>query len=152
MTEPRPTIHASLVSVRGTGVLIRGEPGSGKSTLALALIGDIRRDCTLVADDRVILSEDPSGLYGSPADSLAGLIEIRGVGIVRMSCRRRCKVGLVVDLLRGTSMPRLPEASVSAHILATSLPLLGLPIGVDQGALRVRAALSQLPGQLHPLM
>ena len=70
-------VHGSCVSRDGDGVLLIGPPGSGKSDLALRLLG---RGFSLVADDRVDIAD---GIAAPPA-ALAGLLEVRGLGIVRL--------------------------------------------------------------------
>ncbi len=72
------TIHGTLLSVYGTGVLIRGESGTGKSECALELVS---RGHALVADDAVALERIGSTLYGSAPTAFTGLLEIRGLGI-----------------------------------------------------------------------
>ena len=96
------SIHASAVLVGDRAVLIRGPSGSGKSCLAFDLIlagraGLIGR-ALLVGDDRVHLTRHPGELRVRPAPALAGLIEIRGLGIRRCDFAPQARVGLVVDL------------------------------------------------------
>ncbi len=94
-------IHASCVARGGWGVLLLGEPGVGKSSLALRLIA---RGFVLVADDRVDLRDR----IASPPDVLAGLIEVRGVGLVRLPHEAPRPVALAVSL--GRTAERLPQA------------------------------------------
>jgi serine kinase of HPr protein (carbohydrate metabolism regulator) len=96
------TVHASAVLVGNRAVLIRGPSGSGKSRLAFDLIlagraGQIPA-ATLVGDDRVYLEAAQGQLMVRPARELAGLIEIRGLGIRRCDFAEQAAVGLVVDL------------------------------------------------------
>ncbi len=114
-------IHASCVSREGAGVLLLGPPGSGKSDLALRLLS---RGFILVADDRVVIED---GL-ARPAPGLAGLLEVRGLGIVRLAHTAEARLALAVEL--GTP-PRLPEPrrhaeldlpSVSVEAFAASAP------------------------------
>lgn len=92
-------IHASCAARDGAGVLLLGPPGSGKSDLVLRLID---RGFALVADDRV---EIESGHASAPA-ALAGLLEVRGLGILRMPYLSRVRLALAVTL--GGDVPRLP--------------------------------------------
>jgi serine kinase of HPr protein (carbohydrate metabolism regulator) len=91
--------------------LIRGPSGSGKSQLALDLIEAAACGrllfARLVADDRVHLQAQGRRLVAHPAATLAGLIEVRGVGILRMAFESSAVVGLVVDLDAADS-ERLP--------------------------------------------
>jgi HPr kinase/phosphorylase len=96
------TIHASAVLVGDRAVLIRGRSGSGKSRLAFDLIlagraGQIPA-AVLVGDDRVYLEVAQGRLVVRPARELAGLIEIRGLGIRRCDFVEQAVVDFVVDL------------------------------------------------------
>jgi HPr kinase/phosphorylase len=96
------SVHASAVLVGDHAVLIRGPAGSGKSRLAFDLIlaGRARQipAAVLVGDDRVHLEVAQGQLMVHGARELAGLIEIRGLGIRRCDFAERAVVGLVVDL------------------------------------------------------
>ena len=106
------TVHASAVLVGARAVLIRGPSGAGKSRLALELIeaaGAGRlRFARLVGDDRVHLESSSGRLLVRPAPALAGLIELRGTGILRRDYEPCAMVGLVVDLAAADAV-RLPE-------------------------------------------
>jgi HPr kinase/phosphorylase len=107
------TVHASAVLVGDRAVLIRGPSGSGKSRLAFDLIlagraGQIPA-ATLVGDDRVYLQIVQEQLVVRPARELAGLIEIRGLGIRRCDFAEQAVVGLVVDL-SAADAERMPAA------------------------------------------
>lgn len=140
--EPLPTIHASAVTVGGRGILIRGEAGSGKSSLAMALIDDPRLEARLVSDDRVVLAETEHGVVARPPAAIAGLIEMRGVGVLTLPFVEEAPIALVVDLLPAEACPRLPDAGErTTDLLGRAVPRLALPIGAGDGALRVRMAL-----------
>ena len=105
------SVHASAVLVGDRAVLIRGPSGSGKSRLAFDLIlagraGQIP-PAVLVGDDRVHLDVVQGRLMVRPARELAGLIEIRGLGIRRCDFAEPAVVGLVVDL-SAVDAERLP--------------------------------------------
>jgi HPr kinase/phosphorylase len=106
------TVHASAVLVGARAVLIRGPSGAGKSHLALELIEAARGRrvvfARLVGDDRVHLESAGGRLVVRPAQALAGLIELRGVGIQRLAYEPSAVVGLVVDL-DAADAKRLPE-------------------------------------------
>ncbi len=106
MTADVPlTLHASCVAVGGRGLLILGPSGSGKSSLALRLIA---LGAVLVADDRVDLVRSGDRLIARCPPPLSGLIEARGLGILRSPFVAESPVHLVVDL--ATTQPaRLPE-------------------------------------------
>jgi HPr kinase/phosphorylase len=112
MAAGSTTIHASAVLVGTRAVLIRGPSASGKSRLALELIEAKRVGAVLfarlVADDRVHLEAAGSRLLARPAAALAGLIEVRGVGLLRVAHEPSAVVGFVVDLAAADAT-RLPE-------------------------------------------
>lgn len=99
-------IHASCVAFDEGGVLLRGPSGAGKSDLALRLID---RGARLVADDRVDLDRHGGRVRARAPAALAGLMEIRGLGIVRMPFAAEADVALVVDLVPRGEVERLPE-------------------------------------------
>jgi len=123
------TVHASAVLVGARAVLIRGPSGSGKSRLALELIESGRSGflpfARLVGDDRVHLQVAAGRLLVRPAEALAGLIEVRGAGILRLHHEPSAVVGLVVDL--AAAAERLPDATQEQAVLeGISLPRLAV--------------------------
>ena len=113
------TLHATALQHSGKAVLLMGSSGSGKSTLALQMLGLGAR---LISDDRTKISSGPGGLMASCPDSIRGLIEARGVGILNVPAAEPTPVSLVVDM-DNTSMDRLPvqrNVTLNGH----NLPLL----------------------------
>ena len=135
MTEPATTVHASAVLVGARAVLIRGPSGAGKSRLALQLLqaadSGTLRFARLVGDDRVHLRAASSRLLVSPAETLAGLIEVRGLGIRRLPHEPCAVVGLVVDLAAGDA-ERLPEKDAQYAVIAgVKFPRLAVAAGQE---------------------
>jgi HPr kinase/phosphorylase len=137
------SVHASAVRVGNRAVLIRGPSGSGKSRLAFDLIVSGRSGqiapAILVGDDRVHLDTDAGQLRVRPAAELAGLIEIRGLGIRRCAFAGEAIVGLVVDLAADDS-ERLPAPEAcTTRILGISIPRISVGVGYSPLPLVVAA-------------
>lgn len=129
------TVHASAVLAGASAVLIRGPAGAGKSRLALALIQAAESGAIgfarLVGDDRIGLEPAHGRLLVRPAPSLAGLIEVRGLGIRRLDHEPVAVVGLVVDLA-APEAERLPQTSVQqVTVEGIKLPRLVIAPGAD---------------------
>ena len=112
-------IHATCVAIGGIGVLLRGPSGAGKSDLALRLID---RGAVLVGDDYVHVTAQDGVLSAYVPKTIAGRMEVRGVGIVTLPYQPEAPVGLVVDL---GEEDRLPEPA-QAVIAGIALPLFRL--------------------------
>jgi HPr kinase/phosphorylase len=127
------TMHASAVLVGARAALIRGPSGAGKSRLALDLIQSARAGsllfARLVADDRVHLEPAGGRLLARPAETLAGLLEVRGAGILRLAYEPCAVIGFVVDLAAADA-ERLPQAEKRAtEIAGLTLPRLAVAPG-----------------------
>jgi RNase adaptor protein for sRNA GlmZ degradation len=141
--------HGTVVAFAGRGILLRGKPGSGKSDLALRLIA---LGADLVADDQVELAAGPGGLIARVPPSIAGLIEVRGLGIRSLPHRSSVPLGLLVDLVAPTRVERLPEAS-NETIDGCVLPRLSLDPFELSAPLKLLLALGLSPtaGVPHPI-
>jgi serine kinase of HPr protein (carbohydrate metabolism regulator) len=121
-TRPTTQIHASCVALDGGAVLIRGRSGTGKSDLALRLID---RGAKLIADDRVDLFREGHRLLARAPVPLQGMIEVRGVGIVRLPSVIDASIALVVDLVPRVRVERMPEITYE-EILGVEVKRLAL--------------------------
>jgi serine kinase of HPr protein (carbohydrate metabolism regulator) len=131
------SVHASAVLVGNRAVLIRGPSGAGKSRLAFDLIlagraGQIA-PAVLIGDDRVHLEANQSHLVVRPARELAGLIEIRGLGIRRCDFAAEAIVGLVVDLDAADAERLPPPEALLTRIHGVNLPR--IPVGAGYSPL-----------------
>lgn len=136
MNAPAPsTIHASAVLIGSRAVLIQGPSGSGKSRLALALLEAADRGALpfarLVADDRAYVAAYHGRLLVRPAPALAGLIEVRGLGIRRVPHEPAAVVGLAIDLAADDA-GRLPgDAAQTISTEGIPLPRLAVAAGAE---------------------
>ncbi len=105
-------IHGTSILVAGAGVLLRGPSGSGKSDLAFRMIE--ASQAILVADDQTDLRPVDGQLHAACPSKLAGLIEVRGIGILRRPHRTEVTIGLVIDLVPHDEVPRLPDAPTTS--------------------------------------
>ncbi len=119
--------HAGLLALRHDGfwrgALIEGPSGAGKSDLALRALETGFR---LVADDRVVVFISAGRLYGKAPETLAGLVEARGLGVVAEPALPFCAIGLVVRCVaEPEAVERLPDARY-ATVLGLSVPAFDL--------------------------
>lgn len=123
-------LQAGAVAVGSVALLIEGPPGCGKSSLALALI---ERGAQLIGDDAVTLGvEGAKGyerLIASPPPHIAGMIEVRGVGIGTLPVAPPAPVALILAL--GGAVPeRLPQSPLPARTIAgVAVPVLAFEPG-----------------------
>ena len=116
MQPPSCTLHATTVAIAGRAVLLCGPSGVGKSDLALRLID---RGATLVSDDQTIVTRIDSRLIATAPSMIAGLIEVRGIGIVPMP--QIDGISLAMHVTLSADVVRMPEPA-SHEILGLHLP------------------------------
>ena len=141
MIAPRlssETVHASTVATSGRAVLITGPSGSGKSDLALRLLD---RGFVLVSDDQTIVRRDGDRLLASAPATIAGKLEVRGIGIVEVETEQDVQVALAVEL-RG-DFERMPQDSREYPLLGLSLPLIGIDAMTASAPSKVALALDR---------
>jgi len=148
----RELVHGTCVALGQRGALLRGESGSGKSDLALrflSLIGEGDLRPCLVADDQVwIDTQDGGQVIASAPEALAGLLEVRGLGIAKMPYLATTPLVLVCDLVAGDTVPRMPPDPWDRTTLAgAAIPALKLPAFEASAPLKLRMALLQAPEQ-----
>lgn len=136
--------QASAVAIGGRALLIEGPPGSGKSSLALALIED---GAGLIGDDAVTLTVDDARLIAGPPPNIAGLLEVRGVGLARLDVVPPAPVALILALGGGPAA-RLPDTPLPVRRIAgVDVPVLAFEPGSIAPAARAQWAM-----RLHGLV
>lgn len=138
LCEPKTALYGTMIEVCGLGVLFAGDPGMGKSETALGLI---KRGHALVADDLTCIRKDVASdkLYGSSAESTAGFMEIRGIGIMHVpsvfginSVRGEKQLQLVVTFKRlkdiEGEIDRVGQRRLYKNILGVDVPHVVIPV------------------------
>lgn len=140
MADPTTAlVHATAVAIAGRGVLILGASGSGKSDLALRLITTPLQDqghpvdVRLVSDDQVAVERVGNRLFASPPPTIAGKLEVRGLGILGFPFLARTELHLAVALRAADAIERLPEPGETHAVLGLDLPLVAID-GAKPGA------------------
>lgn len=141
------TIHASAVLIGPKAALIRGPAGAGKSQLVWELLQAATQGALpfarLVADDRAYVEVRAGRLLVRPAPALAGLIEIRGLGIRRLAFEPVAAVGLVIDLGAADAERHPAPGAGQTTVAGVALPRLAVAPGMP--ALAVLLAFLKLP-------
>lgn len=147
MTVATQRVHGTCVALGSCAALLLGASGSGKSDLALRFVLEqpASLEPALVADDQVILAKEAGRLIARAPDSIAGKIEVRGLGILTLPHRAEAELRLVVHLVDRADVPRLPTlAPESASFLGVTLPALRLAAYDASAPLKLRLALQRL--------
>jgi len=148
----RELVHGTCVALGNRGALLRGDSGSGKSDLALrflALPDDGELGLRLVADDQVwVETKDGDRVVASAPASIAGKIEVRGLGITEMPFLAEVPLMLVCDLVKSDQVPRMPpDPRAQTMIAGVALPSLKLSAFEASAPLKLRIALLQAAAQ-----
>lgn len=151
------TLHGTVLALGSAGVLLLGPPGAGKSDLALRLLdqaghglGPLPMPAELVSDDQALVVRVGESLIASPPAALAGLIEVRGLGILKVSHRGSVRLTLAVRLTDAATVDRMPDLAKSNYLLLNAaLPMVLIDPRQPSAAARVRAAVSALPQLLE---
>jgi serine kinase of HPr protein (carbohydrate metabolism regulator) len=122
-------------------VLIEGVSGAGKSDLALRLID---RGATLVSDDYTLLSRVGGALVASAPDTIAGRMEVRGLGIIPVAHVDQVPVALVVRLT--DALERMPPGDDNRKIAGIAIREVAIDPRSASAAIKVELALKHLAG------
>ncbi len=137
-------VPGTCVSIGGRGVLLRGPSASGKSDLALRLIED---GGLLVADDQTELTVRDDRLVAVAPAALRGMLEVRGLGILRIDPLDSIELSTVIDLVPPDEVPRMPEPA-RVRILGVALPVFKLLSFEPSAPAKVRLAVRLCTGGL----
>ena len=153
MEETITQIHATAIALGDRAALLLGPSGSGKSDLALrcilqgAWIDGRHSTAELVADDQVVIEDSVRGLIARPPVTIAGRLEVRGLGIIEVPHVATARLVLAVALVEPASIERLPDPQPSWSLLGAEVPLLRVAPFEASAHLKVMLALVHgLPG------
>jgi serine kinase of HPr protein (carbohydrate metabolism regulator) len=139
------TVHGTSVALDGGGVLLRGPSGSGKSDLALRLIDG---GAALVADDQTALSRKGEEILASAPPQIVGRMEVRGLGVIRLSAVSDIPVRIVVDIVPADEVERLPKPA-ETMLLGVALPVLRLAAFEASTPAKIRLAVGLAPEEIE---
>lgn len=132
-------LHATLVVLNGYGILLSGKSGSGKSDLALQLIEN--KGALLVADDIVYVEKKVHKIIGKCAPDLAGMLEVRGVGIIKYPYIEEAAINLMINLLDDVkTLQRMPKKQTEC-ILGLEIDKIDLYAKENSAVAKILAAL-----------
>ena len=129
-------VHATAIAIEGDAILLRGPPGAGKSDLALRLIDGGAR---LLADDQALLRRVRNHVLVRAPAAIAGLIEVRGVGVLRVDTLDEAPLALIVDLAPSAQIERIPDDRFE-EVLGLAIPLIALAPFEASAAAKLRFA------------
>lgn len=135
------TLHATSVAIGGRAVLLSGPSGSGKSDLALRLID---RGAVLVSDDYTLVKRiAPGRTIAAAPETIAGKMEVRGIGIVPMQYENDVPVALIVYLI--DQIERMPVELTTRSIAGVDVPVARVAPFEMSAPIKVELALKAQP-------
>jgi HPr kinase/phosphorylase len=134
-------VHATAIAIDGRAVLLRGPSGAGKSDLGLRLIDAGAR---LISDDQSELRRSGDRVLVRAPATILGLIEVRGIGIVRLPPLSDVPLALIADLVAPDRVERLPEPR-REPILGLDVPVVAIAPFEASAVAKLRAALVTPP-------
>lgn len=141
-------VHGTAIALGSEGILLRGPSGAGKSDLALRLIDQGAR---LVADDQTELRREGSEIMMSAPATIAGQIEVHGLGILAVPSVVAAPLRLVVDLMPASDIERLPLPR-DCDLLGCAVPLIALAPFEASAPAKLRLALRSIAAALPASM
>ena len=139
-------VHGTAIALGSEGILLRGPSGAGKSDFALRLIDQGAR---LVADDQTELRREGEAITMSAPATIAGQLEVRGLGIIAVPSVASASLRLVVDLMPSAEIERMPLPR-DCHYLGRNFPLVALAPFEASAAAKLRLVLRALARDAAP--
>lgn len=142
-------LHATAIRAGGRAALILGPSGAGKSDLALRCLTLAASPLIpgapagLISDDQVILTREGARILVSAPDTIAGKLEVRGLGILNVTARPSAPLALLVDLVAPDSVERLPDPPASRRLMGLAIPLVEIAPFEASAAAKVLIALAR---------
>jgi serine kinase of HPr protein (carbohydrate metabolism regulator) len=134
-------VHATAVAIDGRAVLLRGPSGAGKSDFGLRLID---AGAHLISDDQCELRRDGDQVLVRAPETIQGLIEVRGIGVVRLPALADVPLALIADLVVPDWVERLPQPR-REPILGLDVPVVAIAAFEASAVAKLRAALLTPP-------
>lgn len=145
MTAAAVNVHATAIVIGTTGLVFLGPSGAGKSAIALHCIAEARSRglfAAMVGDDQVLVSEANGRLIARGPQSIAGLAELRGAGIVSADGIEAAVLQRAIRPIAPPFTERLPPEGETVEILPGHfLPLTRLPLAPGCTAFSLLAAI-----------
>lgn len=138
------TIDGTCVEVEGIGVLIRGPTGCGKSDLALRLIDE---GAKLISDDYTEISNENFILVAKAPKNIRGLLEIRGIGVVKIKSNYRVKLSAIINLVKVDQIERMPEER-KVNLCDVNIPVFFLNAYEASSVAKVRIIIRKIKGDI----
>ena len=140
--------YGTAVAYQGLGVFIQGASGSGKSDLALRLIDD---DADLISDDQVVIKVVGHKLQLLPPDNIAGLIEVRGFGVVKLKSVREIPLCLVIKVDPNKQLKRMPRMK-NELIKRIPVPVIHINPFESSAIAKIKIALNYLDNKIELIL
>jgi serine kinase of HPr protein (carbohydrate metabolism regulator) len=147
MTGETTLVYGTCVALGGNAAILVGASGSGKSDLALRFLLSTPADleAALIADDQVRVSLSAGRLIASAPETIAGLIEVRGIGVIPLPARDAAEVKLIVKLVDPAAIPRMPPSPPATQkVCGIDLPVLMLAPFETSAHFKLRLAIQTM--------
>lgn len=141
-------VHGTAIALGSEGILLRGPSGAGKSDFALRLID---QGACLVADDQTELRREGDDIIMSAPATIAGQMEVRGLGIIALPSLASAPLRLVVDLVPSAEIERMP-APRDCNFLGCTIPAVALAPFEASAPAKLRLALRSFVLRAAPRM